>query len=78
MYNVQRNYGANHRGMKMGWKNNNIPSLNVINGKTSPCGIKGILRHYNYWSDPKLGPGIDSIRIITCSLHSCATVLSLS
>ena len=78
MYNFQMNYGANHRGMKMRWENNNIPSLNVINGKTSPCGIKGILRHYNYWSDKKLGPGIVAIRIIACSCHDFTTILSLS
>ena len=35
-----------------------FPSLNVIDGKLSPDGSKGILRHYHSRSDPKLGPGI--------------------
>ena len=59
-------------------KNKIFPSLNVINGKTSPYESKGIIRHHYYWSDPKLGPGIVAIRIITCSCHDCISILSLS
>ena len=55
-----------------------FPSLNFINGKTSPNGSKGFLRHYHYWSDLKLGPGLVEIRIIPCSCHACTTALSLS
>ena len=44
----------------------------------SPCGRKGILRHHNYQSDPKLGPGIIWIIIIPWSCHACTTILSLS
>ena len=44
-----------------------FPSLNVINGKSSPYGSKGILRNYHYRSDPKLGPGIVAIIIVPCS-----------
>ena len=32
-----------------------LPSLNVTNGNKSPYASKVILRHYNYWYDPKLG-----------------------
>ena len=53
-------------------------SLNVNNGKTSPYGSKGILRHNNYRSDPNLVPGIVVIRIVPCNFHSCTTLLSLS
>ena len=35
-----------------------FPSLNVIKGEILPYGSKGIIRRYNYWSDPKLSPGI--------------------
>ena len=59
--------------MKMIWNNKNIPSLNIINGKTSPYGSKGIRRHYHYWSDPELGLGIIEIRRITCIFHDCTT-----
>ena len=55
-----------------------FPSLNVINGKTHTYRSKGILRHYNYWSDPKLGLVIVAIRIVIYSYRACATVLSLS
>ena len=55
-----------------------FPSLNVINGKRSPYSIKEILRHYHYWSDPKLGPGVVAIRRITCSCHACTNTLSFS
>ena len=48
IYNVQRKYDVNHRGMKMRWNNKNFQSLNVINGKMLPYGSKGIIRHYNY------------------------------
>ena len=46
--------------------------------KTAPYENKGILRHYLYCSDPKLGPGIVAIRRILCNWHACTTVLSLS
>ena len=60
-------------------RNNKIPpSLNVINGKTYPYGSRGILRHYHYFSDTKLGTGIVAIRIISCNWNSCTTILSLS
>ena len=64
--------------MKIRCNNKLFPSLNVINGKTSPYGNKVILRHYQYRSDPKLIPGIVSIRIIPCSFHDFKTILSLS
>ena len=64
--------------MKM-WRNNKLfTSLNVINGKSSPYVSKGIIRHYNYRLDPKLGPGIVAIIIIPCIFHACTTMLSLS
>ena len=63
-YNVQRNSDVDHRGIKMIWNNKLFTSLNVINGKTFPYASKGILRHYHYWSDPKLSPGIVAIRRI--------------
>ena len=34
-----------------------FPSLNVVNGKTLPYASKGIIKHYHYFSDPKLGFG---------------------
>ena len=61
IYNVQRNYGVNHIGMKMKWNNKRFTSLNVINGKSYTYGV---LRNYHYRSDPKLGLGIVSTRII--------------
>ena len=52
-------------------RNNKLfPSLNVINGKTYPYVIKGVLRHYRYQSDTKLGPGIFANRIIPWSCHA--------
>ena len=42
----------------MRWEKKTFPSLHVINRKSSPYVSKGILRHNNYRSDPKLGPGI--------------------
>ena len=61
IYNVQMNSDVNHRGMKIRWNNKLFPLLNVINGKILPYASKGILRHYHYQSDPKLGPGIVAI-----------------
>ena len=78
IYTVQRNSDVNHRGMKIIWNNKLFLSLNVINGKASPYGSKGILRHYHYWSDPKFGLGIFSIIIILCSFHACTIILSIS
>ena len=62
----------------MQWNNKMFPSLNDINGKPPPYGSKGILRHYHYRSDPKLGPGIFSIIRIPCNCHTCTTILYLS
>ena len=76
-YNVQRNSDVDNRGMKMKWNNKLFSSLNIINGKTFPYSSKGILRHYHYWSDPKLGLIIFSIRMIPCSFHACTAILSL-
>ena len=78
IYNVQRKSDVNHRGMKMIWNNKRFPSLNVINGKTSPYISKGILRHYHYRSDPKLGLEIVAIIRIPCNCHACTNILSLS
>ena len=78
LYNVQRNPNIDHRGIKMIRNNKLFPSLNVINGKTFSYASKGILRHYHYWYDPKLVPGIVAIRRISCSCHACTDILSLS
>ena len=43
-----------------------------------PYSSKGILRHYHYRSDPKLGPGIVAIRRIKCICHDCTAILPLS
>ena len=64
--------------MKIRWNNKLFPSLNFINGKSSPYGSKVILRDYHYRSDTKVGPGIVAIRIISCSCHYCTTKLCLS
>ena len=53
------------------------PSLNVIIGKTDTYGIKGVLRHNHYMSDPKLGQGVVDIRRIPCSINACTTQLCL-
>ena len=57
--------------------NKRFPWLNVIKGKISPYGSKGVLRHYNYHSYPKWVPGIVEIIRITCSCHDWKTILSL-
>ena len=49
-----------------------------MNGKKSPDGSKFIIRHYHYWSDTKLDPGIFSMRRIPCSWHACTTIWSIS
>ena len=76
--NVQINYDVNHRNMKMIRNNKLFPSLNVINGKTTPCASKGGLRHYHHQSDPKLGPGIVAIRRTPCIFYTCTAILSIS
>ena len=78
MYTVQRRSDVDHRGMKMRWNNKLFPSLNVINGETFPYESKGILIHYHYRYDTKLGPGIFGIRIIPCSFYAYTAILSLS
>ena len=78
IYNVQRSYVVNHSGKKMRRNKKLFPSLNFINGKTSPYASKGIIRHYYYWSDPSLGPGIVETRTIPCSCHDCTNIPSIS
>ena len=78
IYNVQRNSDVNYIGMQMIWNNKRFPSLNVINGKAYIYVGNGILRHYRYRSDPKLGLGVVVIRIIPCNFYTCTTILSLS
>ena len=75
---VQRNSDINHRGIRIIWNNKLFPSLNILNGKTSPNESKEIQRHYHYRSDPKQGPGIVEIRKIPCICHACITILSIS
>ena len=59
-------------------RNNKLfPSFNGINGKTLLCASKGILRHNNYRSDPKLSPDIVAIRRIPRTCHDCTAILSL-
>ena len=67
--------------MKTRWNNKVFPVmnyLNFINGKPSPYGSKGVLIHYHYSSDPKLGLGIVTIRRITYTFHDCRTILYLT
>ena len=45
--------------------------------KTAPYGIKDVLIHYHYRSDPKVGPDIVALRKIPCSCHACIIQLSL-
>ena len=77
IYHFQSNSDDNHRGMKIICNNKTFPSLNFIDGKASTCGSEGIIRHCDYQSDPKLGPFIVPIRIITFSCHSFTTISSL-
>ena len=62
----------------MRWNNKHFPSLYVINNKTSPHIMKGILRRYHYPSNLKLVPGIIVIRSILSHFYACTTILSLS
>ena len=64
--------------MKLRWNNKNIPSLNVIIGKTAPYGSKVVLRHYHYGLGKKLVPGLVSLKIISCRYHACTTQLYLT
>ena len=48
IYYVQGSSDVNHKGVIIRWNNKLFPSLNVINGKSSTYGIKGILRQYHY------------------------------
>ena len=78
IYNVQRKYDVDHKGMKIIWNNKLFPSLNALNGKTFPYTRNVIIIHYHYWSGPKIGPGIFAIIIIPCICHSCTDILSIS
>ena len=62
----------------MRWNKKLFPSLNVINGKSSPYGSKGVLRHDRSRLDPKLGMVVVGTRRITRSFHACTTILSVS
>ena len=78
IYDFQRTSDVDHRGMKIRWSNKLFPLLNVINGKKSPCGSKGVIIYYHYRSDPKLGTGVVVIRIILFSCHACTTISYIS
>ena len=54
-----------------------VSIIKFINGKYSTYESKGIIRHYHYHSDPKLGPGIAVIRKVTCSCQDCTTIPSI-
>ena len=70
MYNLQRNSDVNHIVMKMRWQHKMFPSLNFVNGNPCTQGSKGILRHHNYHSDPKLGTEIIAVKLSICSFHA--------
>ena len=78
VYNVQGNSDVNHGGIKKRCNKTLFTSLSFINGKTYPHGSSCFLRNYNFWSDPKLCPGIFAIRRIPRSGHACTTILYLS
>ena len=52
--------------------------MNAIDVNSAPYRSNGVVRHYHYSSDPKLGPGIVAPRRIPCSSYACITPLSLS
>ena len=56
----------------------NVSIIKCYWWKTAPYGSKGVLRHRNYRSDPKLGSCIVEIRRIPYSFHTCTIILSLS
>ena len=64
--------------LKLWQKNKLFSYLNIINRKTTPYGIKGVLRHYHYRYNQKLGQGVVSTRIIPWICYDCTTQSYLS
>ena len=58
-----KNDDVRHRGMELQQKNK-FRSLNVINGKTTTCISKDVLRHCHYRSGTKLDQWVVYVRII--------------
>ena len=56
------------------WNNILFLSLNIIKVKIMPYCNKGILKHYHYFSDPKVCTGIVAVRRIPCSCYDCTTI----
>ena len=63
--------------MQLRRKNKLFPSLNTIIGKTASYGSKGVLRQYNYRSDPNLCLSIVALGRTPCVCRACITKLSL-
>ena len=55
-----------------------FPPLNVVNFKTPPYVRKGILRHYDYIFDQKLGEGFVAVIINHLNCHDCTTQLYIT
>ena len=74
-YHVQDNADAAHKDVKMYCDTNQFPALPFCGPHPKPRGSRGLIKHYHFCFDPKLGHGICVICRIPCACVACTSML---
>ena len=74
-YHVQNNSDVAYQDFRMYCNTNKFPSLHLCGTYSKPHGARGLIKHYHFRFDPKLGNGICEIRHIPCACVACTSML---
>ena len=70
-YFVQNKDDVKHSLVNMSWKNTLFPKLPAPESQPNVHGKHGVMTHYHFRVDPKLGEGKCAIRRIPCACAAC-------
>ena len=54
---------------------NQLPALPLCGQHSKPHGARGLIKHYSFRFDPKIGNGICAIHRISCACVACTSML---
>ena len=74
-YHIQHKKDVEHKQLSMGWNDKLFPKLAIADGKSMHRGSRGVLTHYHFRADPKLGQGFVAVHRIPCACVACTAQL---
>ena len=73
-YHVQDNAEVELKYVKMNCNTNQFPALPFCGPHSKPHGSRGMVKHYHFRFDPKLGMGECAIHSIPCVCVACTSM----